>query len=352
MIFDEILNSIEDGRQGKNAGIPMGFPRFSEVIPNIQKGRYHLVVGESGSGKSAFVDTAYVFNPLEWYMKNKNETNIKLKIFYYSFEISKDRLITKQIARKLFTDYNLLLDPNYILSFGKNRISQEHYDLVTRYKDYFYQLEEFLEIKDSSTTNNPTGVNNDLNKWAQQNGKFEMVNNQNTYFENDSNLVTLTVLDHMAIQPKERGFDTKQNMDKMSEYTVNLRNKCKFSFTYLVQANRNLGNIERLKYEKSELSIKQADIKDSSNPGADSDAIIGIFNPWKYNIDEYRGYNIANLRGRQRFLNVAKNRDGDSDGTLGLLFLGECGYFKELPKKDEMNDQIYTSIANLRSSKK
>ena len=72
MIYSEILNSIENGRNGKNEGIPMGLPRFSEVIPNIQKARYHLVVGESGSGKSAFVDTAYVFNPLEWYVKNKD----------------------------------------------------------------------------------------------------------------------------------------------------------------------------------------------------------------------------------------------------------------------------------------
>lgn len=351
MIYSEILNSIENGKNGKNEGIPMGLPRFSEVIPNIQKARYHLVVGESGSGKSAFVDTAYVFNPLEWYVKNKNNIDIKLKIFYYSFEISKQRLITKQITRKLFTDFGLLLDVNYILSFGKNRISDEHYKLVTGYADYFNRLEEFIEIKDNSSTNNPTGINVDLNNWAKQNGKFEIINNQNTYKENNPNLYTMVIADHMAIVPKERGFDTKQNMDKLSEYTVNLRNKCNFSFCYLVQANRNLANIDRLKYEKSELSIKQGDIKDSSNPAQDSDAIIGIFNPWKYNIEEYRKYDITRLKGRQRFLNIAKNRDGEADGTLGLLFLGECGYFKELPRANDMNESHYQAIEKIKGNK-
>lgn len=351
MIYSDILNSIENGKNGKNEGIPMGLPRFAEVIPNIQRARYHLVVGESGSGKSAFVDTAYVFNPLEWYVKNKDNTDIKLKIFYYSFEISKQRLITKQITRKLFTDYNLLLDVNYILSFGKNRISDEHYKLVCGYADYFNRLEEFIEIKDNSSTHNPTGISADLNSWARQNGKFEIVNNQNTYFENNSNLYTLTIVDHMSICPKERGFDTKQNMDKLSEYTVNLRNKCNFSFTYLVQANRNLANIDRLKYEKSELAIKQNDIKDSSSPAADSDAIIGIINPWKYNIEEYRGYDLTKLQARQRMLNLVKNRDGEADGILGLLFLGECGYFKELPRAKDMTPEIYQSIQNINSSR-
>lgn len=348
MIFDELKDSIDRGKRGGNEGIPMGFPRLSNIIPNIQKSRYHLIVGESGSGKSAFADTAYVFNPLEWYLKNKEETDLKLKIFYYSFEISKERLLTKQISRKLFKDYRLLLDVNYILSFGKNRVSDEHYKLVMQYADYFNSLEEHLIIKDNASTNNPTGIRNDLLKYAEENGIFEKVNDQTIYREKDPNLYTMVIVDHMAIVPKERGFDTKQNMDKLSEYTIFLRNKCKFSFAYLVQANRSLGDIERLKMDRNNLSIRQSDIKDSSNPGQDSDAIIGIINPWKYNIPEYRKYDISKLQGRQRFLNIAKSRDGESELSLGLQFFGEAGYFEELPKIEDMDSKFYDSIKNLK----
>lgn len=197
MIFNSVIESIEKGKQGGNQGIPMGLDRFSQFIPNIQKGRYHLVVGESGSGKSAFVDTAYVFNPLEWYVNNKEETDIKLKIFYYSFEISKDRLITKQIARKLYVDHGLLLDVNYILSFGKNRITQEHYDLVTGYRDYFNRLEEYLVIRDNDGQSyNPTGIRKDLLDHFESNGKFETIDKQLKYTENDPNLFTLAIVDH------------------------------------------------------------------------------------------------------------------------------------------------------------
>lgn len=350
MIFNDVLSSIERGKLGLNEGIPMGFDRFVEFIPNIQKGRYHLIVGESGSGKSAFVDTAYVFNPLEWYVNNKDNTDIKLKIFYYSFEIAKDRLLTKQIARKLFVDHGLLLDVNYILSFGKNRITDEHYKLVTTYADYFNRLEDYLTINDNDggTSYNPTGIQKDLLAWAEQNGRFERINNQLHYFENDPNLYTLVIVDHMAIVPKERGFNTKENMDKLSEYTVFLRNKCKFSFSYLVQANRNLSDIDRLKMDGNNLSIRQGDIKDSSNPAQDSDAIIGILNPWKYEIPQYRGYDLTRLKGRQRFINLAKNRDGESEKSLGLLFVGECGYFKELPRPNEISENYYKKVESVR----
>lgn len=350
MIFDNVLENIKRGREGLNEGIPMGFNRLSYHLPNIQKSRYDLIVGESGSGKSAFLDTAYVYNPIDWYIKNKEETNIKLKIFYYSFEINKERLLTKQIARKVFVDTGQILNVNYILSQGKNRISDEHFKLIYNCQDYFYKAEEYLEIKDvgGAQSYNPTGVRNDLLKWAEANGKFnQLPNNRVEYIENNPNLYTIVALDHMAIQPKERGFNTKENMDKMSEYTVFLRNQCKFSFAYLVQANRNLGDIDRLKMQGNNLAIRQGDIKDSSNPAQDSDNIIGILNPWKYEIPEYRKYDLTKLKGRQRFINLAKARDGEAEQSLGLLFVGECGYFRELPRADEINDDYYSRVERL-----
>lgn len=348
MIFNSLLKSIDRGKAGLNTGIPMGLDRFSNIVPNIQKSKYHIIVGESGSGKSAFVDTAYVFNPLEWYMHNKADTNIKLKIFYYSFEISKDRLLTKQIARKLFVDHGLLLDVNYILSYGKNRISEEHFQLVTRYADYFNQMEEFLVIKDNDGGSfNPTGIRNDLWKWAEQNGKTERIDNQLVYTENDENLYTIVIVDHLSLVPKERGFNTKENIDKLSEYTILMRNKLKFSFAYLAQANRNINDVERLKLEGNNLGLKMSDVKDSGNPVQDSDTVIGIINPWKYEIPKYRGYDLTKLKGRQRFLNIVKNRDGEADGSLGMLFVGECGYFRELPRKEEITEEYYKKVERL-----
>ena len=43
MIFENFLKSVEDGRKGLNAGIPMGFPRLDKFLRGLQKKKYYLV---------------------------------------------------------------------------------------------------------------------------------------------------------------------------------------------------------------------------------------------------------------------------------------------------------------------
>lgn len=71
---------------------------------------------------------------------------------------------------------------------------------------------------------------------------------------------------------------------------------------------------------------------------------MSIFSPMRYDIQKYRGYKIDVLKDRFRSLSLLKNRDGDSDKTIGLKFLGEIGLFRELPRADLMTDDDYNII--------
>lgn len=349
MIFDKVLESIDNGRNGGNEGIPMGFDRLSNIIPNIQKSRYITVTGGSGSGKSSFADTAYIFNPLDWYIENKNNTDIKLHVNYFSFEISEDRIISKQIARKIYKDHKIILDVNYILSFGKNRISDDYYNLVKQYRNYFDSLEEHLTIY-GTEGHNPTGIRMTLLNYAKRNGTIVERNGDTPfqYIENNPNLYTLNVFDHARLAPREQGFTVKENIDKLSEHLLWTKNYLKFTNVLLAQTNRNMGNIERRKLEGDDLTMSLDDISDSSNIAQDSDLVLGIINPNKYGLGSYRNYNVSKLQNRARWLQIIKNRDGEADGTLGMLFLGENGFFKELPKAEDMTENVYNSIKNLK----
>lgn len=348
MIFNKVLNSIDEGRLGGNEGIPMGFDRLSNIIPNIQKSRYITITGGSGSGKSNFADTAYVFNPIDWYIENKDKTDIKLHVNYFSFEISEDRIISKQVARKIYKDTRLILDVNYILSFGKNRISQEHYDLVKKYRDYFDSVEEYLTIY-GTQGHNPTGIRKTLIDYAKNNGQFKE-GDRLTYIENDPKLYTINVFDHARLAPREQGFTVKENIDKLSEHLLWTKNYCKYTNVLLAQTNRSVGNIERRKLEGDDLTLSLDDISDSSNIAQDSDLVLGIINPNKYGLSTYRKYSVEKLQNRARWLQIMKNRDGEADGSLGMLFIGENGFFSELPKVDDMTENHYNRIRNLKAS--
>ncbi len=319
-MYKDILKSkIDSGKLGLNKGLPHGFNRLVEFIPGIQQSTYYLIGAESSVGKSAFVNNSFVFNPIDYYIANKHKIDLKLKIHYYSFEISKEMMLYKAACRKIWMDYGILLDVNYVLSRGKYKISDEHYELVIKSLDYFDEMEDILYIQD--IPENPTGIFHKELVYASNNGSG-LVDNKlsGDYVPNDPNLYTLIVVDHISLIKKERGFQTKDLIDKLSEYMIILRNKLGFTPVIIQQLNRASNDPVRMKMGKMEPML--SDYKDSGSTVQDCNIALSIFSPSRYEMDEHRGYKInpkeGGLGGRYRSLQILKNRDGESDKTVGL----------------------------------
>lgn len=346
----KLVEKINKGKNGVSNGLPHGFSRLIEYIPDIQQGTYYLVGAESSVGKSAFVNNSFVFNPIDWYIANKNKTDIKIKIHYFSFEIAKDLLLYKAVCRKIWLEYGKLFDINYILSRGKNRISEENYRLVVDSLDYFDEMNDILDIYD--VPENPTGIWHKMIKYAQETGKgidSEYIL-KGDYISNDPNLYNLIIIDHASLIRKERGFSTKELIDKMSEYLILLRNKCNYIPVVIQQLNRSGNDPTRIKMDKMEPML--SDFKDSGNTIQDCNVCMALFSPSRYEIANHRGYLINpqqnGLNTRYRSLSILKNRDGEADKVLGLQFLGEIGHFQELKKSTEMTVEDYTKISSIK----
>jgi hypothetical protein len=67
----------------------------------------------------------------------------------------------------------------------------------------------------------------------------------------------------------------------------------------------------------------------------------------RYEMEKYRGYRIDQLRDRFRSLSLLKNRDGESDKVVGLRFIGEIGFFEELPRAELLTDEGYAKIISI-----
>ena len=48
MVIDEVINSVDRGRDGLNEGLYMGFPKLISVIPGVQMGTVYNVCGGTG----------------------------------------------------------------------------------------------------------------------------------------------------------------------------------------------------------------------------------------------------------------------------------------------------------------
>lgn len=76
-----------------------------------------------------------------------------------------------------------------------------------------------------------------------------------------------------------------------------------------------------------------------------SDLVLGLFAPTRYEINEYRGYNIAKMKDKFRVVKFLKDRDyGLANFYLPLYFNGANNIFKELPNKQDINDEVYEKI--------
>ena len=142
------------------------------------------------------------------------------------------------------------------------------------------------------------------------------------------------MIDHMSLLRPSDGKKLKEEIDLTSAYLVTFRNRCKISPVVIMQVNRDSSNMDRRKAGLNNLTLN--DTKDSGNVAQDCEVALSLFNPFKEELASYHGYNIKELRDRFRSITVRKSRFGESEIEIGCFFWGHNGYFKELPKAEEI----------------
>ena len=322
MIYDKVLGNINEGKFGRNQGLPNGFDRINQFIFGVQKGTYYVIGGEPGTGKSALVDHMFMYSPFN-YLSTLNKEK-ELKILYFSLELSKEIKITKAIARRIYDKHNIVTDVNYILSRGKNRVSSQMYDLVKKERDYFQKLEDRIVMLDGSFS--PGDIKMQLDKY---------------FLSNKDNKYNIIIIDHIGLI-KATSNQKKAAIDEVSRQLVFYRNQYNCIPVVVQQLNRTMSSIDRFKLDRVEPQL--SDFKDTGNTQEDANIVLSIFSPLRYKLDTYRGYNVNMLKDRFRAMGVLKNRDGEADKVIGIKFLGEMGYFKELPIPSLMTDEDYDKI--------
>jgi len=342
MTFEE---RIQAGLDGKYQGLNNGLGRINKYIFGVQRACYTLLGGLSGSAKTTLVDFILI-NALEDAMSK----NIPINIFYYCLEIDEASKRANWLSVLIYKKYDIIISPETIKGLGDNRLTEDQLKIVTdelpNLNILFSKITWFFEAT------NPTGVYHTIWKHMEGRGTFEKEGYTDSdgkpqfriirFVPHNSEEYNIVVGDHLALFKTERGFTLKQNLDKLSEYSITLRNLFKITFFWLQQFNQGLSSVERSKYKGVDISPQQSDFKDSTTPYADADIVLGLMNAYQMDMDICLGYNINkkdngySLYNRFRMLKVVKNRLSRDNVKIGLLFLAEAGSFEELPKPTDI----------------
>jgi hypothetical protein len=346
MMFEQLKNEVELGLTDRNAGIPMGFNRLNRYI-GIRKSMYFLVGGLTGSGKTSFIDDAFVLNPYDWYISQK-DPKLKLRIIYRSMERSRTYKLAKWVSRKIFIDQGIIITVPKLLGWTEKMTHDEH-DLFLSYKDYLDQMSDVITIIDGPE--NAVGIAKDLKAHALQHGTIEQVDEYNkVYVPNNENEITIVVIDHIGLLKTTKDQTTKKEaIDKMSDELRYARDFYGYTPVAVSQFNRSISNPMRIKNGDVEPQLE--DFAESSSTQNDADVVLALFDPMRYKVPDPSGYDLEKLKDEYgakyfRSLRLIKNSYGEDDIRIGLGFLGQIGMFKELPKKKDITEADYMSVTN------
>ena len=105
-------------------------------------------------------------------------------------------------------------------------------------------------------------------------------------------------------------------------------------------------------FKSNKIRPTKAGLADCKNTGNDCDVLIGITNPFSFELPEYLGYDIKKLKDSFRCIEVVLNRGGRSNGICPLFFDGATNNFKELPlPNDSSMQEVYAYISRLNEKK-
>jgi len=326
----DLENDIAEGLEGNNVGLANGLKNANRYLNNTQSGRIYLMGAESGVGKTTLTDLM-VLRAVE----NALERGLPIKVFYFSFEISKKMKYLGWICYISQKYFNTPLTPDYIL--GKvpgKKLTPEELDI---YKASSLKLREYMEyitIYDREMT--PSGIYNTVVTWFEKPTVGTMVRDPTadpkrkgyirSYRRNAQwrRGYVIGVVDHIALGIPEKGQTLKTMIDDISRKSVITRNLFDMTWFLVQQFNQELAASNRLMSKpnaSSAIAPHQLDFGDSRYTYRDADVVMGAVSPAKYDqLKDYKGYELAKVRKFLLLVFIMKNRYGADNKIIPYIF--------------------------------
>ena len=363
----EYKENRENVLRGNINCIPSPFVRFRSEFPGIEQGKYYLVSGNEKSGKSQISDFLFMLHPLMYAFNNPDK--LKLKILYFSLEMSKAEKYDQMTCFWLYMHSHgkIRIDTKILNSLNsESPLSSEVLGLLEsqEYSRFFDFVEDNVIFYES--IGNPTGINKECIRFAESRGRYTYKNMDwqikdpitgeqkvekrqviDEFIKDDKEEYWIVITDHLSLLSTEKGEDLRETIGRFSSnYCVRLRNIYKFTVVNIQQQSATAQDNESFKLDR--LAPSPANLAENKSTKNDLNVMLGIFSPYRFKKAQWEGYNIRDFNDHIRFLEVVLNRSGSSGAVCPLYFDGAVNFFSELPvPTDERNLITYKQLAQI-----
>lgn len=346
---NDFIYQVERGMTGANTGLSNGLTNINRYIYGTHQARYYLLGADSGVGKTTIGDFMYVLKAWE----SARKLGRRIKIFYCSFEIGKLDKTARWVSYYVYAKFGARLPSDYILGriTGKLLTPEHKRMVVIGYQAVTEMMQDIIFIEDVV---HPTKIFEDLiEAHFEHEGtvhRAELTPEQKIkhrkgyvkgYTAKDPDLITILLIDHLALTGTEQGLDTKHIMDRMSKYAVVLRNMFHCTTVFIQQFSTDIMSWHRSnKKSVDSIAPQRIDFGDSKATFRDADVILGFTKPVAQDYEEFKGYSLIadNTGVREGALGhcfianyIMKNRYGPSGRLIPLFLDGITGHVYDLP---------------------
>jgi hypothetical protein len=391
-IVNRLTKFKDEKERGIYHGIPLweSFPTLGEVVGTIDKGQVVLNAAASGVGKSMI--TRFKDIIAAWlFVKRHPELEIDLKFVIFLLEDETTRFEDYITSILLYLKFNLEISPKNLRSSFKAPLSQDILNKIILLQPAIDDLLSRCTIEDS--TYNSYGIYKKCRMLSEEWGNhyyIDMIEGNNTLHKSEYNNLKVLPKEYedVSLVELKNKFGLKaleyQNFYKYSHYIANNEKEhvivvvdninClvpdkwedglkgsmdKFMYHYartnmakhwkwsIIAVQQNVGGAEEQSFTNRgdniiEKLIPSLDkLGDSKLTQRACHLIYGLFDPYRYGINSYMGYNVSKFKNKIRFLFILKNNDGECNKVIPLYFAGGASYFEELPLPDKITDEVY-----------
>jgi hypothetical protein len=342
---NDFMFQVMRGQQGLNVGLNNGLTNINRYIYGTHQARYYLLGADSGVGKTTIADFMYVLKAWE----SAKKKGRKIKIFYCSFEVGKLDKTARWVSYYIFVKFGVRLPSDYLLGRIEGKlVTVEHMRMI---QVAFSMVKEMMkDIVFVEDVIHPTKIFEDLieahfekhgtvirapvseeekKKHPHKKGYVK------GYHATDPDMMTMLVIDHLALTGSEQKLETKGIMDRMSKYMIVLRNIFHCTGVFIQQFSTDLMSWHRSNKKSAEsIAPQRIDFGDSKATFRDADIVFGYIKPVNFDHETFMGYPlIGDDSLGQCFVAkyLMKNRYGPSGRVLPLFLDGVSGSVYDLP---------------------
>jgi len=349
-----ITSIIKSNKATRLAGgfniLPMPFPRLSKYVAGFRRGVNVCLSASSGVGKTTLAKFMLI-SFVDWSIKY----DIPLQVKYFALEESKEIFLTTVVIHKLHSLHGIRIDLDDILSNREKPISddiiQKIEDIERDYISLFLERVEIIDYID-----NPTGIYKHCREALEKLGTIEYTEIEKDdkiekiptgYSYNDPNQYFIIFIDHLGELSGENGGDLAASMQKMSGYM--LKHLCKRFHSIGFNVHQQAGDVESVdNFKHNKLKPSLTGLGDNKKIGRAYRLCIGLFDPKRHEIPQYKGWDMGKIGDYFRSLTIFKNNFGPSNIEVPIYFDGMTYDLKELP--ETVSDAVYSKISNLKKT--